>query len=113
MVSAVTPVSEAEFLPLELPPPPPLLPPQAASVVATVAAARAVTRRREDLDNGSPLVRPGRGCPGVCGGRAGRSRRSDRVVLTPRRGRSGGRRRCRRGRRRRTWPASPGRPATA
>src|SRR3954452_24539249 len=78
-------VSEASFEP---PPPPPELllpPPQAASVEATVAAAITVTRRREDLDNGSPLVRPGLRCPGVWWeGNDDRSR-FDRVVLTPRR----------------------------
>src|SRR3978361_629721 len=105
MLSAVPPVSEASFLPLLLPPPLPLPPPPAASVVATVAAARAVTRRREDLDNCSPLVRPGRGCPGVCGGRAGRSRGRVRVVLTPRRERRGGRRRCPPGAPRQSAPA--------
>src|SRR4051812_42429364 len=79
MLSAVTPVSEASFLPLLLLPPPPP-PPQAARVVATVAAATKVTRRRVDLDNGSPLCRPGLDWPGsLDGGTTGRD-----AVLTPR-----------------------------
>src|SRR4051794_21374373 len=95
MESAVTPVSEASFEPPPPPPPPESSPPpQAASVEATVAAASTVTRRREDLDNGSPLVRPGRRCPGVWWGGNGRSRGLegsagsrglDRVALTARR----------------------------
>src|SRR3954470_22264600 len=80
------PVSEASFALLAPPPPPPpssLLPPQAASVEATVAAARTVTSRRDDLDNGSPLVRPGRRCPGVWSGGGGWRRRLELVALTP------------------------------
>src|SRR4051794_39908217 len=81
------PTSEAPPLPPPLLPLlPPLLPPQAASVVATVAAATTVTRRREDLDNCSPLCCPGTAARGsqVGGGTSGRA-------LTPRsRGRCSG-----------------------
>src|SRR3712207_5592844 len=68
MEFSVTPVSEASFSPPPPPPPPPPLsppPPHAARVEATVAAARTRTSRRDDLDNCSPLVRPGLRCPGV------------------------------------------------
>src|SRR3954464_15174059 len=80
------PVPGASLRPRPPPPPPPplsLLPPQAASVEATVAAARTVTSRRDDLDNGSPLVRPGRRCPGVWSGWGGWRRRFELVALTP------------------------------
>src|SRR4051794_4148684 len=80
------PTSEASLAVLLPPSPPPpslLLPPQAARVEATVAAARTVTRRREDLDNSSPLVRPGHRCPGVGGGMRSRGWRDGPVVLTP------------------------------
>src|SRR3954451_21982920 len=68
MLSAVMPVSEASLSPP--PPPPPLSPPpQAARVEATVAAARMVTRRREGLDNCSPLCGwSGLRCPDGGGG---------------------------------------------
>src|SRR5215218_8977410 len=77
MEFSVMPMSEASFEPPPFPPSS-LLPPQAARVEATVAAVRTVTSRREDLDNGSPLVRPGLRCPGVGKGASGRDRRIDR-----------------------------------